>query len=172
MSKGIQEVVAQVTTVVRAVVPSIDPGTRFMCIDDGSAKRGRLEDWTQHRGFEVDFIDGRLPAPRQDLAPCDRTGHYMTAMLQVRIRYEARGPRRNLLLAMATDASLVGGALLNPDNWVEGTTGIYHVEVLEPDEPEPVYARETEQLIEAAAFEADVVALIAPIHLRVEYEEA
>lgn len=171
MAKGILAVRARIVATVAAVVPSVWSDKLFQCMDDGHARVKRLQDWDRVRGFEVDFTDDRMPYPRQDLLPCGRTGHYMTAEITVWIRYDTKGSRSERLNAMATDASLVGGALLNPTDWDESNSGIYHIEVLKPDEPERVYAREVDEDLDAMSHEADVVALLVPLNIRVEYEQ-
>lgn len=171
MARGIGAVCDWVIATVTAASPSVWPDNRFQCRDDSHGRAPRLQDWRQMRGFEIAFTDDRLPTPRQDFLPCGRTGHYMTALLTVWIRYEMGGSRLDLLKAMATDASIAGGALLDPSGWNESTTGIYHVEVLPSDEPEKVYSREVEEDPDGASHEADVLAQLAPLNLRVEYEE-
>lgn len=171
MAKGIKSIRAWAVARVRSLAPTEWPDKRFQCIDDGTTRRPRLEDWDQTRGFEIGYVDDRLPIPRQDLGPCGRTGHYMVVELAVRVRYPARGRRHEVLDAAGSDASLIGGALLDPFEWDFTNTGIYDVEVIEPDEPVDVRATETDDDPTAASHEADVIGRIYSTNVRIHYEE-
>lgn len=171
MAKGIKNIRAWAMARVKAIAPTLWPDRAFQCIDDGTSRRPRLEDWDQVRGFEVDYLDGRLPWPRQDLLPCGRTGHYMTAELTIRVRYPGQGRRSEVLDVMGTDASQIGGALLDPFEWDFTNTGIYDVEVLEPDQPVDIRALEFDEAAGTASHAADVVGRIAATNIRIQYEE-